>query len=160
IRSLQAGASGSSNPTTINGTSTSVLTVATSASTPSGDTPSVTVTGTSGSLPQVTTGVDLFVSSPSTQTGVGCQVAMAFSPAQPVAGQLVTYSATLSGIPPGNTQFESANVDGQPLCDNSSDGGSSCLVTQTAPAAGTHALQWSCSTSGPGGNGTGSGTQT
>ncbi|HEX4965760.1 MAG TPA: choice-of-anchor D domain-containing protein [Thermoanaerobaculia bacterium] len=157
ISGLPAGAAGSFNPASISGTGTSTLTVTTSTPTPSGDFPSITVTGTSGSLPQDATAVDLVVSNPPSLTGVGCQVTVTLTPAAPVVGQPVTYVASLSGIPAGNSQSASVNLDGLPLCSIST--GASCSVTANAPALGTHALQWSCSTSGPGGSGTGSGTQ-
>jgi len=158
ISGLPAGASGSFNPASIAGGATSVLTVTTSSSTPTG-VASPTITGTSGGS-QGTTTVDLVVSDVSSQSGAGCSVNVTFTPLGQVEGLPITYAATATTLA-GDNVNGSVTLDGLLLCNiGSAPTTSSCSVTQNAPSTGTHAIQWTCTSSGTNGNGTGAGSQT
>ena len=141
LSGLPTGATGTFNPTSVTGSGSSTLTVATAATTPTGSY-TLTITGTSGSLKQ-TAAVTLVVNSapsfslaasPSSQTVVQA-AGTSFTPTvTALNGFSAAVTFTVSGLPTGATgTFSPASVSGS---------GSTTLTiaTATTTATGSYTL--------------------
>lgn len=143
------------NPPTVSGAALSTMTVPT-CSTPGQY--SITISGTSSGSPTATTTVGLTVAAPPTP-GSGCTIATTLSPASPVVGDTVSFSASIQQpVPALNYGGSSVNVDGQALCTVSS-GSTSCQGALASLSTGSHAINWSCTGTGGAQAASGSGTQ-
>ena len=138
VSGLPAGASGGFNPTSVNGSGNSTLSVTTSNTTPAGNY-TLTITGTSGSLKHSTT-VTLavtgfaIVATPATQTVTAGNVAVYTNSVTAINGFGGNVVFNVSGLPTGATgSFNPTSINGS---------GSSTLTistTNTMPA-GTNTL--------------------
>lgn len=88
-----------------------------------------------------------------------CSVSISLNPSAPVAGQSVTFTANVQGVPPVDNDNASVTLDGSALCSTPGQQGLQCSATVNNISAGTHTLGWSCSFNGTGGNGSNSGSQ-
>jgi hypothetical protein len=142
------------SPASVTGIGTSTMTVFASPDAPIGSF-TITIVGSSSGLPQATTQTNLVVTEVPAPTGIGCTVTPTVNPPAPVPDQLVTYTAEVQGLAQGDSATVTLNLDHAVLC----TGASSCFKVDNPPPSGTHVLEWSCTRTGPSGDGTGSGTQ-
>ena len=147
------------NPSSITGIGSSTMTVVTSPdapiSLPNQEGFIITIVGTASGLPQATTQANLVVTEVPASQGIGCTVTPTVDPPVPLPDQLVTYTAVVQGLAQGDSATVTLQLDHAVLC----TGASPCFKVDNPPPSGPHVLEWSCTRTGPSGDGTGSGTQ-